>query len=236
MAIFALSGRAQAYNIISYSDSYALHATAWDHNLTVNKFNASLGTLDKIVFTLSAQAIGTYKIENLSLTTPVTIRKNSTFGVGVDVTIPGSLSASTLSVAPILTVAANTPLTVFDGTKDYAGTSGRTYTLDASDLMEMTLLSTAMTLVDKSLFIGSGIVSFIGTADSLIGFNYNGGTPEAVGTAQASEFLTVDYYYTPSPNPPTSAAPEPGTIMLLSTGLLGLGGSAFFRRRRKTPA
>jgi hypothetical protein len=177
-----------------------------------NQFDASLGVLNSITLSLAASFAGTVGVENLSSVPDVAA------GI-IAGTVTVATNGDTLSVEVFPSAVGPTHhLTAFDGTLDYAGTSG------ATDSVSGAMVTGSVTGPPPDsvlqLFTGSNDIFLTLTATS---FPLVEGmeTESVTETANATARVTLAYDYTP--------VPDPGMLPLLAAGLAGL---AWIRHRR----
>ncbi len=206
-AVATIAGTAQAnVPVICFSDTISLQNTNWSDSITVPKFDPSLGQLQRVIFTLSANVEGSAAFESLDAA-PATV----TMSLQAMVTLfrPDN---TTLNVV-IPTANTSDGATAFDGTMDFGGTSGKTYAnLSAMDDNQTDTTAAA----DLALFTGAGTITLPVTAM---------GTSSGTGAGnlllqfltQAGAEVEVCYEYIPTPG---------------SLALLGLGGLIIARRKR----
>lgn len=223
-SILAMSAYGHA-TTITYTTGFGSGAYAplvqpdWSTTLFLPKFNPSLGTLTGVQITNRGEIAGSVAVENKNTTQTRTI--NADLAAALDVTLPGLLG--TLSSTPISSHSITLPQ--FDGTIDFAGTSGLTINnLSAFNSAIYTSLPT-----DLALFIGIGNINYDVLASDNSSASGSGNTASNFSNA-AGVLLDVQYTYTDAP------VPEPGTIMLMGSGLLMFGGRAAARFRRKAKA
>ncbi len=220
-AMFLLIGGSALASTIVQTRSDTLINVGQDFGVPVevDPFNTSLGTLTGVTVNLAANFAGTIGVENLSsvpdkaggiIAGSVTISNND-----------GSLFAEVFPSAmqPIHN------LTAFDGTLDYAGTSG------ATDSVTGPTVNTTVTAPPPATVLGD----FSGTNEiflTLVAKTFplvQGMETESVmETANATATVTLTYDYTPA-----SAVPEPSSVMLLAMGAAGL---LWIHRRRRRKA
>jgi hypothetical protein len=162
--------------------------TGWTQALAVTRFNPALGTLEDVDITVSGSANEVFKLENLSpAAATVTASETTNFAIS----IPGSESGTIFSANA---TTGNVPLSAFDGTADFGGTSGTIETGPVATVNGTLLLVSSG---DLALFTGTG------TADLQIAAS---GTSDVSGPGDLfSQLLnsggatvTVSYVYAPS--------------------------------------
>lgn len=171
---------------VSYTDSVALSTTNWQYSVGFPQFNPSLGTLERVEFTLAAHVEGKAFFENLDsepaeVTSKLSAQLELTDGQLVTVAIP------------VLTVVDT--VTAFDGIIDFGGTSGRTYSDMAADRTESSVFTDPAFLAQ---FIGLGIIDLTASAYGQSKITGPGNLAAGFMT-KASCVVTVTYVYTPPP-------------------------------------
>jgi PEP-CTERM motif len=209
-----LAVSASAATVTYNSTTIADTNTNWTNSLNLQQFNPTLGTLNSIQFTINGDIAGSVGVESKDAG-PSTI--NSTLGASLTLERPDTLA--TLVIA--LPGASNSfSATAYDGTLDFGGTSGHTYSgLTASNSVTSGILTDASL---KALFTGVGFVSapVIATATSTAS---GPGNLYDFFQTQAGASASVTYNYSPS------ATPEPSSMALMG---LGLGAAGLFGRKR----
>lgn len=185
------------------------------------QFDPLLGTLNSVTIGLTGLVTGSAQAESLDAaptTVTLTLQALVEFLVG-----PTSL----VQVIPAVSSVAN--LTAFDGTIDFGGTSGISFTgLSGSDNSSVVLTGAAL-----APWIGTGTVTGLcsGTGQST---GSGAGNLVTIFSTQAGCDVTVSYDYTPSTTvdavPEIDAISGTGALTLLA-GVLAVVGE---RRRRRT--
>jgi hypothetical protein len=212
-------------------------------NTTLVSTSPTMGTLAVSQFNNTS---GTYAGDTLNWI-DVTL-----YGVGGSVVFnyelfnPNSLSGGNLTVSTFTTnttlkvVGASSPISLsLSGTYSASGTITDT-TVGTEFFTPGVLLSSGNVSsgnlsdpTDLTNFTGTGVVDFTLTGHAPVSSDVdvtNGYTAAVGGSTDAGGYVTVEYdYSTPPPPPPTGVTPEPGTLGLFGTGLVGFAG--LFRRK-----
>lgn len=206
-AIGALASVAAA-DVVSYDAQFATKKTNWSDSITLPLFDPSLGTLNKVSWTLWGEVAGTARFESEdSGPADITMKLSATLTLfGPD--------ASVLQITIPFFQLVET-VTAYDGITDFGGTSGRTYTGLQADKAE-----SGETIAPGQLaqFTGVGDLILPLTAEGSSTATGAGNIISAFSTFAAAK-ATISYEYTP--------VPAPGAL-----ALAGLGGLVLARRRR----
>ena len=198
LALFALGLAAipVAASTATYVASVPLQPTNWYSTVTFPKFNPGIGVLTSVAIEVRDSLVHKIEYENTSTSSTSTFR-DSTYAT-VDVMRP----ASTSLVTAIARYYKTATVDVFDGSIDYAGTSGVTFDGLVNYAMSS---STTTAAADLALFTGTGNIDLPCQAVAYFSFGYNGGNANYRLTTQASAYVVVTYTYTTStPTQPTS--------------------------------
>jgi hypothetical protein len=183
---------------------------------TVNQFNTSLGTLNSVTITLDVNgAAETSVTENVGTSGTFYIAEDSYVLLDspdplLDIAIgSGGLAEDPSYTSPTISL-----------------TSGQTYDFGIVSLTG-TPVSESIDPTYFSLFEGAGTLTF--DATSLSGYGaYGGGSNQTVNiTNNDSGTVTVEYDYSSN-----NIIPEPGTLTLFGTGLLGFAGMLRYKFRK----
>lgn len=209
--VLAISFTVQA-SVITYTNSVTgLFDLVPSTDLVIPQFDSSLGTLNSVTMNLSTALQGSLGFENLKRFAGGTfnVSTNNIYAyISLGLSGSGGMLMSSYTDNQTYTVT----LAKYDGTIDYAGTSGTTIaTFSDADTETFTTSSSL------EQFIGTGNILFniINDASAPLGLPTNSAAIINT-TGQAS--VSIDYDYTP--------IPEPATIAIFSL-------SGLFLKRKK---
>jgi len=217
LLLFALTTGVVSAATISFSDEVIPNpsATDWTDQLFLPQFNSALGTLTEVRLVLNGSMYASFGYENKR-----DIAQNMSYLYNMDQDL--SLTSTDL---PSLTMATTRGdmswhslglVPAFDGVVDYGGTSGGTIVYDLlTDSGEYIYTAAG----DLAKFIGLGDVVYDGVATAYVTMGLTGGNSASKSVSLVGASVSVEYTYTP--------VPEPATV-----GLLSLGGLLVVRRRR----
>jgi hypothetical protein len=207
-AILAMAG-AQA-GTVSFSASKVLTTTNWTDNLSLNRFDSSLGTLTGVSFSYSGSVSSNFSLESLDNAPSIV-----TVNAAGQLVFSGPFS-DTLNIMGSTTQA----LSAFDGVIDFGGTSG-------AIVGPVTGSQGGIFAVVGSLasFIGAGAFN-VGVAGTGLSNASGAGNLITQISTQAGADVTVTYTF----DALTQQVPEPSGLALVGLALAAAGAAS---RRRK---
>ena len=216
LALVAAVPTAQA-DSISYSATVPSTETDFGPDaLTVNQFHSSLGTLTKVIIQLNGGGNTDFVVTATNPDSPTTLNELDPYvkleltGLGISGTGVDKLTTSDPNVD------LNGPVYV------YFGTPYDTGLLSFTDPGYSKSLTSSL-----SAFIGNGNLTYdLSTYTSLLS-DIGGGEYTTGQTTYVDAQLEITYDYTPG-----SVVPEPGTLIMFGTGLLGLAGMLRYKLHR----
>lgn len=189
-----------------------------DGFIDLAKFDGSLGTLSSVLVELHGVLASTVKIENKSSSART-----------LEATANGTLSLDLPTGGALVAIASDSTrfnATRYDGTTDYAGTSGITRNLSGSADSQRSYFAPA----DLALFTGTDPLHLAITGTGGVALNAAGNLSSR-GTTTTGATVRVTYTYElPVITTPTAAVPEPDSWALMAAGL---GMVAMLAARRK---
>jgi hypothetical protein len=202
---------------VSYSATVPTTLTDYSTQISLAEFNPSLGTLDSVTFTVNASGTTNVTDTNSSTSSTSKVYEMGTtvyFAVTDDAT-SGSIIDDTETLDYILT---GTPYT----TLSKSPLTGHIYNSGVQTLAGTPTIETG----DIFDFIGVGSLLYDVDTTTLTDLVFTGGNNTESQATNVGATVTVTYDYTNN-SPPV--VPEPGTLGLFGTGLLGLAGLVRYR-------
>ncbi len=191
-----------------------LQTTNFTSSLTVPRFNTNLGTLTSVGIEFAGGVNSTIAFESRDAG-PSTV--TGTASATVTLTRPDSTRLAVV----LPTNTRSQSVTAFDGTIDFAGTSGNTFSNVAGSLTAP--LVTLTSASDLALFSSNGASNILLPVTGAGSSSASGAGNLVVQiSTQASGSAFVTYTYN-APTPPPTGVPEPASMALLGAGLAGLG-------------
>lgn len=186
-----------------YEDSYGFEQTDWQHVLSVQQFDPTLGTLQSALVEMSGQVCGSIYLNNKSTFTIST--GTGTLRAAISVAGPGALLGPVNPTAS-LTATLGPGQSTTDNTK-------------LSDVLTTSAMVSAGSL---SNYIGTGSVDFLASA---LGTSYGNGLQnwEYIFQTNGKADVRVTYTY--------EAVPEFSSLLLAMGGLGSVSGLIRLRRR-----
>ena len=178
--------------------SFANRTTGWNDSAAISQFDPALGTLQSVNITVSADLVGSIAAENLGSSAASV---STTDAVTLTLDLPGS--TPTFAYGP--SISDSMSLGAFDGSVDYAGTSGRIDQLSVQPVSSSTTLNIA---ADLAPFTGQGVVVLPVSATSSATIDGPGNLAAGLLT-DAGGTVSVSYTYLPATTDTTAAEPAP---------------------------
>jgi hypothetical protein len=205
LTLAATTSVARADSTISYTETVSPSQTPVSYVFDIAQFNTSLGTLNSI--TIAITDTGTTDLSATSVNSDVL--SDETAKLTLTLVGGGTSNTQLLYVdSGIISPVTVTPTSSYDS--GVLAVSGSATENVASSLF--------------ANFEGTGQILFTFGANDQTTITEVGGGLTPSQTTYAGETVVFTYNYTPSEQPPVTNTPEPGTLTLFGTGLLGLAG------------
>lgn len=200
---------------LSYEKSVDVEPTDFIKEISLPKFDASLGDLTGVFLELTGKVDGSLKIESLNAA-PATV----TGDVGARIALKNKSDDSTLLVA-LPKITKTEKLSQFDGNADFAGTSGVRFENLTTEQTE----SRTFGPENLTQFVGSPTetLNFLLDANAESGGRGAGNLLQLFNTS-AGAGVKLTYTYMKKPEPPRRKVPEseipPGALAALGIGIV----------------
>ncbi len=156
LSALLLAGTSAMAATISQTDTIESRSANWADSFTYNQFDPGTGSLTGINMSLTGTLTGNIAVESREAAPTVV---NSSLNGNITMARPGAGGLIT-AVSP--TIFQSSALAAFDGTRDFAGSSGRSYTGLTSSATSTT--SGSLSADDAALFTGLGTITLPVTA------------------------------------------------------------------------
>jgi hypothetical protein len=199
---------------VCFTDMIPLTNTNWTNSVTIPKFDAGLGTLTQIDFTLNGNIQGSANVESLD-TSPTVVQLQ--FAATLTLTRPD------MSVIVVTVPLANffDPLAAFDGTIDFMGPSGMMH--PGINAMASNSATSPPPASDIALFTGpAGNPGTISLPITAVGSSTANGSGNVITQFMTAAAADVQVCYTYLPNvPPVFQPPTPvcGSTLMATAGV-----------------
>jgi hypothetical protein len=207
----SLAGAANAA-MVEYSTSFTSQPSAYSSPISLQLFNPSLGTLNRVVLSLSSNLTGGVQVYSTLAGSTAFANASSEVPVTVSVSAPGNVSAWVSGPARFSMAAG----TAASGINQFKGSSSTavstTVNVEAYEFQDYTGTGTAQAMFS----VGNGNGTYRGTGVPGLFFG---------GLAYADGLFSVKYTYSD-----VSAVPLPAAGWLLLSGLVSM---ALLKRRRR---
>jgi hypothetical protein len=199
---------------LSFTESFGLATTNFDHSMSASQFDSALGTLNSVTFRFTDDIVQGFGAENTgagAATVTPNLGAEFLFHKGGTTLLTTTLSGTGPSVV----------IPTFDGTVDFGGVSGHNFG-------NLTVSNTGMLVITGAAladFIGSATIGAVGYqvgatgSGSIFSSNGNGNLASFV-TTRARYQAEVIYDFTPGQS---NNVPVPGTLALMAVAMVGLG-------------
>lgn len=205
-AILAPINAVQA-TTLTYETSVDLAKTNFEKEITLPKFDSSLGELESVLFELSGNVEGSVSLENEDATAALV-----TGNLAAEISLK---TDDSLLLVALPTASVNKHLSAYDGTFDFDGTSG----FKLTDISNTKKESTLLTIPDDfTPFVGDGSLNLfleaIGNSTAT-----GAGNLSARFETYAGATIGVSYTYAKKDKPKRRKVPESGVPVSIFVGL-----------------
>lgn len=212
-AAFACAAGTANAATLSYDTFTAVSSGNWTDSLTLSQFDSALGTLTSVMVTMTGGVAGLAEVESEDTTDAGTVT------YALEASLSAALAGAPLSLSVIPQALATFEASVFDGDRDYGGTSGFTN----ETLSDVDVESATYTLpADLAYFTGTGDLTF---NLNTIARSFASGPGDMASRFSTDSAALMEVVYTYD----AATVPLPAGLPLL---LAGLGGLALVRRRK----
>ncbi len=225
LAALSLSSCAFAANTVTQTFTLGQTNESFSQAFAFSQFNATLGNLTSIHFTINGSEVGNATVTNGNTKSGTYTYNNqadlyvtSPLGVVYNETLPGTNQSATIGAGASKNFTGVSASSTADA--EYTGSGVGTFTLTT-----YTGNGAAAATISSATFIGPGTVNFFLNGDNVSGCS--GASVSCSTTGTGGGTVSLFYDYTPAV---VNNTPEPATMGLLGSALIGLG---FLKIRRK---
>jgi cell wall-associated NlpC family hydrolase len=218
LALLAVAPAAKA-DTITYNANVPTTLTDFSTQVSLPEFNPSMGTLNSVTFTVAGSGTTNVTVTNTNTTTISQVVK---LGTTVDIAVTDDATSGSIidDTAILVKDLSGSPYvwlnkSPLNGNVPPHGVISYVYNSGALTLADTPGIETG----DNSDFIGVGNLLYDVNTTTYTDLQFSGGNDNETQITNTDATVSVTYDYTPG-----SVIPEPGTLVLFGTGLLGLAG------------